>query len=82
VWFSPRTRRAVAFLGIALIVFAAVAPTAAAHLVSAILTPLWLVVLAVTITVVRRRASRCDAQPVALMALVPFRAPPQDLALA
>ena len=68
--------------GIALVVFAAFVPVAAANLVTAILIPLWLVVPAVAVSVIRRRASRCDDQPVALLSLVLFRAPPTEVALA
>jgi hypothetical protein len=58
------------------------AMVAAANLVTAILIPLWLVVPAVAVSVIRRRASRCDDQPVALLSLVLFRAPPTEVALA
>jgi hypothetical protein len=77
----PRTRKAIAVLCVALVVFAAFVPAAAANLVVEILTPLWLVVPAVTVTVVRRRAARCDVQPAALLSLDLLRAPPR-LALA
>ena len=46
----------------------------------AILTPLWLVVPAVSIVVIRRTAARSDDQPVALLSLADFRAPPAALA--
>ena len=77
-----RTRKSFALFGVALVVFAAFVPALAAGLPSVILTPLWLVVPAVSIVVVRRRAIRCDEQPVALLSLALFRAPPATLALA
>ena len=65
-----------------LVVFAAFVPGAASNLVYAILTPLWLVVPAIAVTIIRRSASRHDAQPVALLSLALFRAPPTEPALA
>jgi hypothetical protein len=61
---------------IALVVFAAFVPATAAALFIAVLTPLWIVVPAVAVTIVRLRASRSDQQPVALLSLVLLRAPP------
>ena len=72
----PRTRKAVAILCVALVVFAAFVPAATATLVIEILTPLWLIVPAVAVTVVRRRAARCDVQPASLLSLDLLRAPP------
>jgi len=80
VSITPWTRKTVAVLGIALVVFAAFVPAAATHLVYAILTPLWFVVPAVAVTVIRRTASRCNDQPVSLVSLVLFRAPPAQVA--
>ena len=77
-----RTRKSFVLFGVALVVFAAFVPALAAGLPSVILTPLWLVVPAVSIVIVRRRAIRCDEQPVALLSLALFRAPPATLALA
>ena len=77
-----RTRKSLVLFGVAVLVFAAFVPTLGASLPSIILTPLWLVVPAVAIVVVRRRAVRCDDQPVALLSLALFRAPPATLALA
>jgi hypothetical protein len=76
-----RLRKSVAVLGIAIAVFAALAPAVAA-LVVAILTPLWVVIPAIIAIVVRRRASRCDEQPVPLLSLVRSRAPPSASVLA
>ena len=56
-------------------------PAAAPDLVLAVLAPLWFVWLAVTVTIVRRRASRCDVQPVSLLSLALFRAPPLRLVI-
>jgi hypothetical protein len=75
-----RTRKAIAVLCIALVVFAAFVP-AASNLVF-VLTSFGFVVLAIGVTVIRREASRCDAQPVALVSLVLFRGPPAQPALA
>ena len=79
-----RTRKSLVLFGLAVVVFAALVPAVAAGLdrVSAILIPLWLVVPAVSIVVVRRTAARCDDQPVALLSLALFRAPPATLAVA
>jgi hypothetical protein len=77
-----RTRKSLVLFGLAIVVFAAFVPALAAGLPSAILTPLWLVVPAVSIVVIRRTAARCDDQPVALLSLALFRAPPTTLALA
>jgi predicted anti-sigma-YlaC factor YlaD len=77
-----RTRKSLVLFGVAILVFAAFVPALAAGLVSIILTPLWLVVPAVAIVVIRRAAVRCDDQPVALLSLTLFRAPPATLALA
>ena len=77
-----RQRRSFVLFGLAVVVFAAFVPVLTSSLPSAILTPLWLVVPAVSIIVIRRTASRSDDQPVALVSLVLFRAPPTTLALA
>jgi hypothetical protein len=74
----PRTRKAVAILCVALVVFAAFVPGGAATFVVEILTPLWLIVPAVAVTVVRRRAARCDIQPASLLSLNLLRAPPRS----
>jgi hypothetical protein len=77
-----RTRKSLVLFGLAVAVFAAIVPTLAAGIPSVILTPLWLVVPAVVIVVVRRTAVRCDDQPVALLSLALLRAPPATFALA
>ena len=76
-----RTRRSIALFGVAVLVFAAFVPALVSGVPGAILTPLWLVVPAITIVVVSRRAARCDDQPVALLSLALFRAPPVTVAL-
>jgi hypothetical protein len=73
---SPRTRKAVAVLCIALVVCAAFVPVIASTLGTAILVPLWLVLPAVAVVIVRRKAFTCDDQPVSLLAILDSRAPP------
>ena len=78
---TSRTSRSVAVLCIAAVVVAAVVPSlAASTLGAAIFVPLWLVIPAVSIVVIRRTAARCDEQPVALLSLVLSRAPPRSAA--
>jgi hypothetical protein len=81
VTVTPPGRKALAIFCIALVVFAAIAPTIASEVGAGVLTALWLVVPAVVVTVVRRTASTCNEQPVALFALVRFRAPPTTFVL-
>ena len=76
-----RARKSVVFFGLAVVMFAAFVPVLTSSLPSAILTPLWLVVPAVSIIVIRRTASRSDDQPIALLSLALFRAPPTTLVL-
>jgi hypothetical protein len=71
-----RTRRSFVLVGLAVVVFAALVPTLASSLPSAILTPLWLVVPAIAAVVVRRTATCSHEQPLALRSLALFRAPP------
>ena len=77
-----RARKPFVWCGLAVVVFAAFVPAFASGLPGAILTPLWIVVPAVSIVVIRRTAARCDDQPVALLSLALFRAPPATLAVA
>jgi hypothetical protein len=79
---TSRTRKTVAVVCIAFVLFAAFVPALAANVGQAILTSVWIVFPAVAITVIRRRASRCDEQPVSLLALLLSRAPPVSIALA
>lgn len=76
-----RTRKSLVLLCIGLLVFAACLPVTGA-LFAAVLTPLWLVVPAVLVVLVRRRATGCDEQPVSLLSLLLSRAPPAPFALA
>jgi hypothetical protein len=73
----PRTRKAIAILCVGLVVFAAFVPAVAANVVVEVLTPLWLVVPAVAVTIIRRRALLCDVQPASLLSLDLLRAPPR-----
>jgi hypothetical protein len=77
-----RTRKWLVVFGVAVVVFAAFVPALATWLPAAILTPLWIIVPAVSIVVIRRTAARYDDQPVALGSLALFRAPPATLAFA
>jgi hypothetical protein len=70
-----RSRRTLVLFCIGLVVFAAVIPALAPVLI-AVLTPLWLVVPAVAVVILRRAAARSDEQPVALLSLRSSRAPP------
>jgi len=77
---SPRARKAVAVVAIALVLFAAFVPALANTLGASVFIPLWLVVPAVLVVIVRRSASRSDEQPAALLSLVLLRAPPSAVA--
>ena len=77
-----RARRSLVVLGLAVVVFATVVPAASSALPDVILTPLWLVVPAAAIVVVRRASTQCHSQPLALLSVALFRAPPITLALA
>jgi hypothetical protein len=76
---TPRTRKAVAVVAIALVLCAAFLPALATALGPVVFVPLWIVVPAVAIVIVRRRALRSDEQPVALLSLVLLRAPPSGI---
>ena len=77
-----RTRKSLVVFGLAVVVFAVFVPALGSSLPGAILTPLWFVVPAVSIVVIRRTAMQCDDQPIALHSLALFRAPPAVLPLA
>ena len=79
---NTRTRKTVAVLCIAVVVFAAFSPVVSANLPPVVLTALWLVIPTVAVTVIRRQAVTCDEEPVSLLSLVLSRAPPSQLALA
>jgi hypothetical protein len=74
-----RNRQAAAVLCLALLVFAAVLPAVAATVGTVVLVPLWTVEPAVSVTIIRRAAARCDEQPVALLSTLTSRAPPTTL---
>ena len=75
-----RTRRSVAVVAVVVVVFAAILPVVASDLHAVVLAPLWLVPATVSLMVVRRTATRCHHQPLALLSLALFRAPPSTLA--
>ena len=77
-----RARRPLVVLGLVLVVLATFAPNVASTVPDVILVPLWLIVPAVSMVMVRRASARCHAQPVALLSFALFRAPPVTLALA
>jgi hypothetical protein len=79
---TPRTRKAIAVLCIAIVVVAAFVPVLASGLGTAVLVPLWLVVLAVAVTVIRREAFHSDEQPLSLLVALDSRAPPIQSSLA
>ena len=70
-----RTRKSLALLAAALVVFAAFAP-GVASLPLVIFSPIGLVVSAIGVTLIRRIAVRCDEQPIALLSILASRAPP------
>jgi len=76
-----RTRKSLVFVCIGVVLFASIFPVAVPVL-TATLTPLWLVVPAIAVVVLRRRTTRCDEQTVALFSLLLSRAPPAAPALA
>ncbi len=76
-----RSRKSLVLFGIGLVVFAACLP-GTATLFTAVLTPLWIVVPAALVVIVRRKAVRSDEQTVSLLSLLLSRAPPILLALA
>ena len=75
-----RTRRSLVLFSLAVVVFAAILTVVASDLFDVILTPLWLIPATVSLMVVRRTATRCHHQPLALLSLALFRAPPSTLA--
>jgi hypothetical protein len=70
-----RVRKPVAVLCIAIVIFAALLPTAAIQL-HVIFTPLWIVVPAIVSAALARTARLCKEQPASLRSLGPSRAPP------
>jgi hypothetical protein len=70
-----RTRTSLVLVCIGVVLFASILP-AVAPVLAVTLTALWIVIPAIAIVVLRRRAARCDEQPVALLSLLLSRAPP------
>jgi membrane associated rhomboid family serine protease len=77
----PRARKPVAVLCIAIVIFAAVVPSAAIQL-HIFFTPLWLVVPAIIVVLLRRTAQVCHEQPSSLLSIGSSRAPPAALVIA
>ena len=76
-----RTRKSFALICVGVVLCAACVPFVST-VFTAILTPLWLVIPAVVVVLIRRTATRCDEQAVSLLSLLLSRAPPSVLALA
>ena len=76
-----RTRKSLVFVGVAVVMFAAFVPGLSSNLPCSILTPLWLVFPSSSVTVIRCTATACDGQPVSLLSLALFRAPPATISL-
>jgi hypothetical protein len=70
-----------ALLCIAIVVFAAFLTVASID-ISANLTPLWPVLPALSVMLIRRRAEHCDEQSLSLLSFGAARAPPATRALA
>lgn len=75
-------RKSRAVLSIVLVACAILVPLVAPAVVLTDLVVLGTVLPDTPVTLVRSVASRCDEQPVALLSLVSFRAPPAALSLA
>ena len=73
---SPRTRKTIAVLCVAVVLIAGMLPTVAAALGPVVLVALYLVLPAGAATTIRRRASQSREQPVSLLALLDSRGPP------
>ena len=76
-----RTRKSLVLFSLGVAVFASFLPLAST-LFAAVLAPLWLVLPASIVTLIRRKAGRCDEQTVSLRSLLPSRAPPSAFTLA
>jgi len=72
---TPRIRKSVVILCIGLVLFAAFTP-ATAYDFCAILVPIQPLFAGGPVIAVHREAPRCDEQTLALLALLPSRAPP------
>jgi hypothetical protein len=75
-----QTRKRVVCVCIAFVVFAALVPAVWGPF-PAVLTPLWLVVPALSALAASRRADRRAEQPVSLLSVILSRAPPIRLTL-
>ena len=80
MWTRAGKSRAV--ISIVLIACTILVPLIAPAIVATDLVLLGTVLPDTPVTLVRSLASRCDEQPVALLSLVSFRAPPATLSLA
>jgi hypothetical protein len=76
-----RTHKPLVLFVLGVAVFASFLPLVST-LFTAVLTPLWLVLPASIVTLIRRKAGRCDEQTVSLRSLLSSRAPPAAFALA
>ena len=70
-----RSRKSLVLFCIGVVLFASLIANPSDNY-TAILTPLWIVVPAVIVITLRRRAARSDEQPVSLLSLLTSRAPP------
>lgn len=75
-----RTRKSLVLFSLGVAVFASFLPLVSS-LFTAVLVPLWLVLPASIVTLIRRKAGRCGEQTVSLRSLLPSRAPPAAFAL-
>jgi hypothetical protein len=76
-----RTHRSLVLFSIGVAVFSAFLPMLGSTF-SAVLIPLWLVIPAILVVTIRRRANRSNEQPVSLLSLLSSRAPPASCSLA
>ena len=76
-----RTRKTVALLGVAVVLFTTFTAWQSPSASTAVFTPLWIVCPAIVTVLVRRRATGCDEQPVSLLSLLLSRAPPAEFVL-
>ena len=72
-------RRSLTWLGVGLVVFAAITASVAGELAT-LLTPLWLLCADLAVRVRRRIAAHRDERPLSLRAAAPSRAPPSRFA--
>ena len=72
----PRTRRAVAVVGIALIVFAALVPLGGVSLEWLVVAPVFVLLPPIAASAVIPQDRRCDERCVSLLAILDSRGPP------